>query len=485
MRLVAGTKSATTEKNNGPDASRCPGCQARDATIRTQRQRIKDLERQLAAARERNGRNSTNSSLPPSQNPIDARKPATAKKPSGRKRGGQPGHPPTNPGLIPPEELTEPPIPCIPKTCEHCQAKLSGSDDQPSQHQVIELPPIDPEVREYLRHRLTCQRCGHTTLGALPDGVPENNYGPRLQAFIALCTGCYHLSKRQTEELLTTALGVPICLGSICNIEQRVSAALADPVAEAKQHVQQADVAHADETSWPQQPDKGWLWVGVTAYLAVFSIRGLRDRDSAEDLLGPGFAGVLISDRYRSYNWVTNRQLCWAHLLRDWQAFVDRGGTSRRIGRRLQQLTDTMFDHWYCVRDGTLSRSMFRILMIDIRTEVAALLRQGSACAQPPTAGTCADILKLQGALWTFVDHEGVEPTNNAAERILRQAVLWRKKSFGTRGPNGSRFVERILTAVATCRLQGRNVLDYLTSACVAASCHKPAPSLLPAEDQK
>ena len=310
--------------------------------------------------------------------------------------------------------------------------------------------------------------------------MPVNTFGPRLEAFIGLCTGAYHLSKRQMEELLSTTFNIPISLGSICNIEQRVSAAIAAPVAEAQTHVQQAKVANADETSWPQQPNKHWLWVAMTAHLAVFAIHNNRDRASAEQLLGPSFAGVLGTDRYSSYDWVKRRQLCWAHLRRDWQAFIDRGGTSARLGQRLLAQTDTMFRLWHRVRDGTMPRWLFYFHMIDVRKEVDVCLREGLNCSHPRTAGTCANVLEKEDALWTFVDVKGIEPTNNAAERILRQAVLWRKKSFGTRSSAGSRYVERLLSVVATCRLQGRNVLEYLTAACQAAVRQKPPPSLVP-----
>jgi transposase len=239
-------------------------------------------------------------------------------------------------------------------------------------------------------------------------------------------------------------------------------------------------VVNADETSWPEQPRKSWLWVGVTAALAVFLVRPRRDLASAQALLGANFAGVLGCDRYNAYRRVQRRQLCWAHLDRDWQALIDRGGTSRRLGRQLAHCTDELFHLWHRVRDGTLLRSIFQIDVGPIRRAVADCLRQGARCAHPRTAGTCADILAQEEALWTFVDVAGVEPTNNAAERVLRQAVLWRKKSFGTRGAQGSRFVERLLTVVASCRLQGRNVLDYLTTACVAAIANQSAPSLLP-----
>jgi transposase len=484
---VANTQASAPVDSQARNGSRCPGCQERDALIRDLRQRVRDLsqclrqsQQQLRQQRERNARNSSNSSMPPSQNPLDAPRPKASKKPSGRQRGGQPGHPPTNPGLVPLEELSEPPTVCLPQTCAQCQAPLTGTDPYPRCHQVIELPSLVPEIREYQCHCLTCARCGQATAATLPDGVPDGNYGPRLQAFLALCTGCYHLSKRQVEELLTTTFGIPIALGSICNIEQRVSTALAEPVAEIKRAVQQADVVYADETSWPQQPAKHWLWAGLTASVAVFCVRHRRDRASAQDLLGSEFAGVLVSDRYSSYQWVRRRQLCWAHLRRDWQAFVERGGSSRRLGQRLRQLTDEMFHLWHRVRDGTLSRQMFRFHMIDVRQQVGFALRQGVDCPHPRTAGTCATILEQEPALWTFVSTEGIEPTNNAAERILRQAVLWRKKSFGTRGSRGSRFVERVLTVVATCRLQGRPVLEYLTNVCEAVAHQQPPLSLLP-----
>lgn len=461
---------------NGQHSSPCPGCLQRDAVIRALRRQLQRLQRQQGS-----GRNATNSSVPPSCNPLGAPKAGSPKAPSQRRRGGQPGHPPTAPaGLIPVQRLTEPPIVCIPETCQHCQAPLVGKDDWPTIHQVIELPPLVAEVREYRRHTLTCRGCGQSTRGQLPAGVPEAGYGPRLQAFVSLCTGCYHLSKRQIEELLTDTFNIPIALGTICNIEQRVAAAVAEPVAEAHRHVQQAAVVHADETSWPQQPHKHWLWTATTDRVAVFAVHDRRNKTSARALLGDAFAGVVVSDRYKVYHWIPRRQLCWAHLRRDWQAMIDRGGPSQTLGQRLRDQTDDLFHLWHQVREGALSRPMFRSVTSDLRRDIGAGLRTGAACAHPDTAGVCADILKLEPFLWTFVDTDGVEPTNNAAERILRQAVLWRKKSSGTRGAKGSRYVERILTTVATCRLQARNVMDYLTAACRAALRGRRAPSLLP-----
>jgi transposase len=478
--VVIQTHSTSTDSNNRTTRPRCPGCRRRDAIVADLRRRLQQLESELQKLRERLGRNATNSSLPPSANPPDAPKPNARQKPSQRQRGGQPGHPPANRQRVPREQLAEPPIDCIPKKCEQCHAALNGVDRLALPHQVTEIPQITPEVREYLRHTLECPDCGHCTRGQLPTGVSESAFGPRLQALIGLCTGCYHLSKRQTEGFLTSALNVPISLGAICRVEQHLSTALAEPVAQAHEHLRCSPVAYADETSWKQQPDKAWLWAGATDDIAVFLIRAKRDRASAIALLGENFPGTVVSDRYATYNDFEQRQICWAHLDRDWQAIRERAGPSQTIGQHLLDLTDQLFALWHRVRDGTLDRDLFRFKMRGLRHDVALRLRQGSACAHTETAGTCREILKVEADLWTFVDVEGVEPTNNAAERVLRQAVLWRKKSFGTRSPAGSQYVERILTVVASCRLQGRNTLEYLTEVCQAAHENKCIPSLLP-----
>ena len=192
--------------------------------------------------------------------------------------------------------------------------------------------------------------------------------------------------------------------------------------------------------------------------------------------------GVVGSDRWSAYSFLSPlaRQLCWGHLARDFQAFVDRGGESAPIGEALLVQVDQIFEWWYRVRDGTVKRSTFQVYISTRRGRVNALLRQGQGCAHPKTAATCWEIMKLEPALWTFVRKERVEPTNNAAERALRHGVLWRKSSFGTQSAQGSRFAERIMTVIATLRQQNRNVLDYLTTACEAALCGEAPPSLLP-----
>lgn len=246
-------------------------------------------------------------------------------------------------------------------------------------------------------------------------------------------------------------------------------------------------MAHLDETSWRQGGKRAWMWVAVTSLVTVFVVRLSRGGAVARELLGEKFGGILVTDRYSAYNWypVRWRQLCWSHLLRDFEAIRGRGGTSEEVGDALLEQAHQMFRWWHRVREGELARSTFRSYMTALRQEVERLLEAGSQCGEAKTEGTCREILKRREALWTFVQVEGVEPTNNTAERSIRPGVQWRKVSFGTQSEDGSRFVESMMTVVATLKQQKRNVLDYLTAAHEAALHGEPAPSLLPENDQK
>jgi transposase len=447
--------------------------------------RLQALEVEVAQLRERVNRNSRNSSQPPSSDgPGVATQKGTAKPRSGRKRGGQPGHRGTQRKLVPIEQVKED-FDVKPTTCRQCGSELSGDDPAPDRHQVAEIPPVKVEVTEYRLHTLTCSVCGIQTRAELPAGVPLGDFGPRFQAMTALLSGRYHLSKRDTQGVMDDFFQAELGLGSIPTLEQRTSEAIAQPVAEARTYVQSQPAVHQDETGWKEGIQKAWLWVAATPLVTVFLVALHRSTEVAKQILGENFAGILNSDRWSAYNWLDNRrrQLCWAHLKRDFQAFVERGGVSQLIGEALLAQAKLMFDGWYHLREGTWSRPAFQEHMRPIRQQIAALLRQGAACDQTATAGTCRDILKREEALFTFVDIAGVEPTNNLAERQIRPGVLWRKGSFGTQSEAGSRFVERIMTAVSTLKQQNRNVLDYLTEACDAANWGRPAPSLLPVKD--
>lgn len=445
--------------------------------------RVQALEAEVAALREQLNRNSGNSSQPPSSDgPKKASKPVRRPK-SERQRGGQPGHAGTTRKLVPLEQVKAS-YDLKAALCHQCGEPLTGADAEPYRHQVTEIPPVVAEVTEYRVHTLVCRRCGVETTAELPAGVPQSAFGPRLQAMVSLLSGRYHLSKRDTAEVMADFFQAEVSLGSVPTLEQRSSEAIKEPVDEARTYVKRQPVVHLDETGWREANQKAWLWLAATPLVTVFFIRPSRGGSIAREILETTFTGIVVSDRWSAYNWLLNllRQLCWAHLLRDFEAFVERDGSSQSLGENLLAQASLMFDWWPKVRDGTMSRATFQAKMQPVQAKVGDLLRLGTNCSHPKTAATCRDILKREAALWTFVHVDGVEPTNNLAERLIRPAVLWRKRSFGTQSQAGSHFTERIMTVVATLKQQHRNVLDYLVEACEAANWDKPAPSLLPTD---
>jgi transposase len=242
-----------------------------------------------------------------------------------------------------------------PAQCTHCQASLAGDDPKPWRHQVIEIPPSKSVVTEYQWHQLACPSCGATTRAPWPAGVPSGTYGPRVQATVALCTGAYRLSKRTTQQAMAEVFGVPMSVGTISPLEQATTEAIAAPVEAARTYVHAQAVAHLDETSWRQGDKQAWLWVAVTSWVTVFVVRLSRGGQVARELLGERFSGILVTDRYSAYNWypVRWRQLCWAHLLRDFEAMRDRGECSGEIGDALLSQAHQMFTWWHRVREGT------------------------------------------------------------------------------------------------------------------------------------
>ena len=440
---------------------------------------VQSLERRIADLEERLGKDSTNSSKPPSSDPpsVKRRPPAPA---SGKKRGGQTGHHRRARPLVPPEQLRQV-IDCKPPECRRCGDALAGDDPEPIRHQVAEVPPVLPVVDEYRLHRLVCPRCRTSTCATLPPGVPQGAFGPRLRAILTVLAGAYRLGKRPIRQLAFDLLGLSISIGMICRLERQAADELEAPVEGLREYVREAVVAHIDETSWWQGRDKMWLWAAVTRWVTVFTIAPSRGADVAKDILGTEAGKVVISDRLKSYSWIKRRQFCWAHLDRDFQAMVDRGGESAEVGRLLLGHSVRLFDWWHRVRDGTMARATLRSKVAMIRFSFREDLRRGVASGCSKTAGTCRELLAGEAHLWTFVRVEGVEPTNNDAERALRHGVIYRKLSGGTDSESGSRFVERILTVVATCRQQEINVLDYLTRCYQAGLDGQAVASLLPA----
>jgi transposase len=436
-------------------------------------QRVAQLEAWL-------NQTSRNSSKPPSSDPPQA-KPRAAKEPTGRKSGGQPGHEGHGRKLKPESEVDQI-IDVRPAQCGQCGTLLLGEDVEPERHQVTELPRITPVVTEYRRHCLWCVACEARTQAAWPATMPRGSFGPRVQATVGYLTGRIGASQREVQDILATLWQTDVSVGSTGSLEQAVSAALASPVVEAGSYVQRQPVRNADETGWREKRQRRWLWISVTPLVTIFRLVKTRGAAGAKELLGEVVWGIIGTDHYAGYHWLDprQRQLCWAHLKREFVAWSERTGETARIGLALLAVEKQLFELWYRVRDGTLVWADFQVAMLPLMTRVSTLLQEGVAGADAKARGTCRNLLNREAALWTVVWEPGVEPTNNCAERPLRRAVLWRRRSFGTQSAAGSQFVERILTAVTTLRQQRRDVLEYLAAACAAAICHDPAPSLLP-----
>ncbi len=450
------------------------------ATPAAVRALVLGLVKRLAEVEARLNQTSRNSSNPPSSDPPSAPRRPT-KEPSGRKPGGQPGHQGEGRKLKPVEDVDRV-IEVRPERCGECGSLLLGEDPVPERHQVTDLPRIEPLVTEYRRHTLGCVACGATTQAPWPVAMPPGSFGPGLHATVGYLTGRVGMSQREVQEVLAAVCHTEVSVGSIATLEHVVSTALAGPVAAAATYVQRQPVCNADETGWREQGKRVWLWISTTSLVTVFRVLATRGAAGAKALLGEDFWGVVGTDRYAAYNWIDPRcrQLCWAHLKREFLAWSERGGEAARLGHALLAVEKQLFALWYRVRDGTLRWADFQVAMLPLMERVGTLLREGAAGAEKKIQGTCRNLLKLEAALWTFVWEADVDPTNNRAERPLRRAVLWRRRSFGTQSRAGSQFVERILTAVTTLRQQRRDVLEYLTAACAAAIRGEPAPSLLP-----
>jgi transposase len=410
--------------------------------------------------------NSSNSSLPPSSAPpygSSKRRP----RPSGRKRGGQPGHRGAFRRLLPAEQVDEV-VAVVPEHCRHCQQPFPETAARRRgrvwRHQVVELLPLAVRVTEYQMAERRCPTCGKRTRAALPAGVPRRPFGVRLTAVVALLTGRYRLSRREARQLLGDLWGVRLSLGAVLRQEQAQSAALAPVVEEIRAAIPQAPVVNLDETGWRQERRRAWLWTAVAAEVTEFRIDRSRGGAVVDALLGADFVGRVGSDRWSAYRRLPaeQRALCWAHLKRDFQGPVDRGGEAEPVGRWGLAEGERLCALWHSFRAGAFDRPALRRRLIPLQARLGRLLRRGQETPDRKAAGLCRDLSQWWPALWTFARVAGVEPTNNVFERTLRPAVLWRKGSFGSDSEAGSRFAARLLTVVATCRQQGRSLLGFL-----------------------
>ena len=466
----------------------CQGCRERDARIAELEARLAKLE---ATVQEQArlivdlAKKLQDRDLPKSgtAGPPDVSKPP-AKKPSSRKPGGQPGHPPHLKQMLPPERVGETRV-IVPKQCDHCQHKLSAqrgpNDPEPTRFQIAELPEIKANIIEYQGHARTCPCCGEVTRAVIPAAVRAHSIGPGLASFMAYLVGNCGLSKRRVEEVVEAVFEVPVALGTIAKLEQEMSAALESAHQEAAAAVKQAPVKHADETGWKKAGHKRWLWVVATTNVVFFMIHRLRNAAVAMLLLGATLRGILCSDRWKAYDWVPlmQRQVCWAHLKRNFEKLLDRSAKSKQVGQACLDIKDKVFEAWHLYRGGGIDWETMDDKMATLMLQLMDVLQSGERSRDRRLARFCARVLKVYPALWTFVVVDGVEPTNNHAERVQRLAVLWRKNCFGCHSDTGCRFVERLLTVVQTLRVQKRSVFQYLKATLTAHRNSKPTPKLI------
>jgi transposase len=445
--------------------------------------RIVDLEQQVAKLLEEKGQNSRNSGKPPSSDAPSTRanRHAKTKDKSGRKRGGQPGHRGSQRALVPPEAV-DAVVDHFPPECVNCwQALPMTPDPSPQRYQTTELPPVKPHTTEHRGHTVTCPCCKHRTAASFE--IPPA-FGPRLLAVAVLLTGAYHLSRRAAVRLLSDLVGVRVSLGALSTIERRVSDAVKSAAEEVWRHVvEEATVKHTDGTTWFQAGAMYALWTVASIKATAFKVLADAKKTTLAALFGDEQRGILVSDRATALTFwaMEHRQICWAHLLRKFVSFSERDGRGGVIGRELLDYVGVIFDYWDSVKVGKLSRAEFRESMAPVRKNVEAALRRAVAADVKSLSGSCENILEHAAALWTFVDLDDVEPTNNHAERELRAFVLWRRRSFGAQSERGSLFAERLMTVTHTARKQNKNVLTFLTACCTAARDGKSAPSLFAA----
>ena len=468
----------------------------REQQIADAEEQIADLERQLALRK----RNSTNSSKPPSSDGLAGEQRPRGRKStskSKRKPGGQPGHAGHHRGLIPTAQVSAIEV-LLPKQCRHCSANLPqklgklATQGELRRHQVTEVPPVKAHITEYQFPNVVCGDCGKATRAPLPEEI-AGRFGPQLTALIAYWTVVCRLPRRLVEAMLADVLGIEISLGSTQKAWEEVSQAVAQPVQKLQDQLPREAVLNVDETGWRTNGDKRWLWVLVAPQFVFYVVACTRGAEVLAALLGSVFRGILCSDRWVVYlTYHSGRmQLCWAHLKRNLLGAAEcaRNPSAQQFCRDALAIVARLFRLWYRFRGDLLdrrgnpqplNRQQLWERSIPLQKKLFALAEAHLDHSDREVRNLATALFVHVQRLFTFLREQGVEPTNNVAERALRTAVQWRKISFGNRSGNGEIATARLLTVTQTCKKQQRHVLGYL---CDAVRCHRRrigAPDLLP-----
>jgi transposase len=452
---------------------------------------IADLERKLALRQQ----NSTTSSRPPSSDGLvgKQRERGSKREKSRRKPGGQPGHCGRWRGLASSSRVNSV-VDVFPARCRHCDSRLAenlrnvAAKGEPRRHQVTELPRIEAHITEYRCQRVVCNECGKTTQAELPAEA-RGHFGPDLTALIAYLTVVCRMPRRMVVELIEQVLGIPLSLGSVQNSWEEASEAVAEPCAELQGRLPHEPVLNSDETGYRTSGEKRWLWALVAPTFVFYKIALSRGAEVLVQLLGAVFAGVLCSDRcptYLKYH-PGEGQFCWAHFKRNVLGVLEIAKTTEaeRFCRDLLALHARLFRLWHRfrarpgIRYGPITREQLIEKSVPLEKKFFALAFGRLASRDKDVRNLATALCVHFQRFFTFLEKDGVEPTNNAAERALRRAVQWRKISFGSRSPRGEIAVARLLTVVGTCRIQNRSSLNYLGSAIRAHRKAEKRPSLL------
>ena len=446
-------------------------------------ERVEELERKLS-------RDSRNSSKPPSSDPPASRAERRrlareqVKKLSTRKPGGQPGHEGKHRQMAPAERVDRR-SEHLPGACSGCGHDFDGCEQRvgdPVIHQKWELPQVRPLIFEYRLLRLRCPGCGKLQLAGLPAGVSGSAFGPSSRRTSRRSPGCFASRVVRSQRSYARCSTSISRSGAVDTTIMRMSAVLADPWERLREAIREAEVIHADETSWRLRGREQWLWLAATALFACYRIDPSRSQAAAKELLGENFGGFVVSDRYAGYHFldVLQQQLCWAHALRQLIELSERQGAPGKLGAKLVTAAREVFHIHRLYLEGEHTLAWLQGKLSPVQEHIRTLLEQGTRSRHEKTANFCQGLLEEWQALWTFCEVPDIPLTNNAAERALRHGVIMRKIQGGTQSEQGDHWVERILSVTETCRLQGRSKLAYLIDAATAAHHGQLAPSLLP-----
>jgi transposase len=437
---------------------------------------INELKEKVRILEEKLNTNSSNSSKPSSQDPY--RKPKR-QKPSGKSQGAQLGHKGYKRQIAPADQV-DVIHELKPTDCPNCKSSSFDEIISTDVRQVTELPEAPPQITQYNIHTCRCGRCGKHVKAEIPNEA-QYGFGPRLMGLITSLTGEFRLSKRQVTALMGK-FGVKICSGSVCKIHERASQILAVPYEDIRQYTLSQKKLNADETSWKTLAQRRWMWVGVSQDSVFFKIKVSRSSEAFRDVFG-NFNGTLTTDRYGAYNSHEGKQqLCWGHADRDFQKISERGGIDESIGEELKKSADDLFRFWNHFKAGFISREdLISHFEKEIMEDVKVLLKAGAAHEEThsKTKATCLDFFNKFESLWVFLYEEGVEPTNNKAERSLRHGVILRKLTYGSQSEKGQVFVERILTVAGTLKERAKDTLGYLAACFKSYIEGRPAPPIL------